>query len=104
MVLGNGMMLQTASRASGDAFAVITPRDIALYLDPPVGSPRNTWSTRVAQVHLMGDRARVLLDEPIRGAAEITVVALAELGLTDGTPVWASVKATQIDVYGADEE
>jgi molybdate transport system ATP-binding protein len=104
MVLGNGMMLQTASRASGDAFAVIMPQDIALYLDPPVGSPRNTWYTRVVRVHLMGDRTRVLLDEPIPVAAEITVVALAELGLTDGTPVWASVKATQIDVFGADGE
>ncbi len=36
--------------------------------------------------------------------AEITSVALAELGLTDGAPVWASVKATQIDLYGADDQ
>ena len=36
---------------------------------------------------------------PIRVTAEITAVALAELGLTEGAPVWASVKATQIDVY-----
>ena len=102
LVLANGMTFQTASSASGDAFAVVKPRDIALYLDPPGGSPLNTWSTRVAEVHLLGDRARVLLDEPIRVAAEITAVALAELGLTDGAPLWASVKATQIDVYSAD--
>jgi molybdate transport system ATP-binding protein len=100
----DGISLETASPFAGDVLAVIAPRDIALYLDPPSGSPRNTWSTRVAEVHLMGDRARVLLDGPIRVTAEITAVALAALGLTDGAPVWASVKATQIDVYRADDE
>ncbi len=101
--LGEGMTLQTASPASGDVLAVIAPRDIALYLHPPAGSPRNSWSTRVAEVHLLGDRARVLLDPPIRMAAEITTVSMSTLGLTEGAPVWASVKATQIDVYPDDD-
>ena len=101
--LFEGMTLQTASRASGDVLAVIAPRDIALYLQPPTGSPRNTWSARVAEVHLLGDRARILLDLPIRMAAEITTVSLSTLGLTEGAPVWASVKATQIDVYPDDD-
>jgi molybdate transport system ATP-binding protein len=102
LVVSGGATLELAGPHRGDLFAVIAPRDIALYLDRPEGSPRNTWSTRVAEVHLMGDRARVLLDGPLRVAAEITAVALAQLALTDGAPVWASVKATQIDVYGAD--
>lgn len=102
--LAEGATLQIADPYDGEVFAVIAPRDVALYLDPPEGSPRNTWSAHIAQVHLMGDRARVLLDGPISVAAEITAVALAELGLTDGAPVWVSVKATQIDVYGADSE
>ena len=101
LVLPEGTTLETASPVSGDLFAVITPNDIALYLERPDGSPRNTWETRVREVHLMGDRARVLLDDPIRVAAEITAVALAELRLTDGSPVWASVKATQITTYPA---
>ena len=103
LVLANGTSLETAGPSDGEMLGVIAPRDIALYLDPPGGSPRNTWSTRVAEVHLMGDRARVLLDQPIPVTAEITAVALAELGLTEGAPVWASVKATQIDVYPADD-
>jgi molybdate transport system ATP-binding protein len=101
--LAEGTTLQTASRASGHVLAVIAPRDVALYLDPPAGSPRNAWPTRVAEVHLLGDRARILLDRPIRVAAEITTVSLSTLGLTEGAPVWASVKATQIDVYPDDE-
>ena len=102
-MLADGTTLETGQSVDGEMFAVVAPRDIALYLDPPEGSPRNTWATRVAEVHLMGDRVRVLLDAPIRVAAEITAVSLAELGLTDGAPVWASVKATQIDVYGDDQ-
>ncbi|MBF6558213.1 MAG: hypothetical protein IVW52_19085 [Acidimicrobiales bacterium] len=57
----NGTTLRTGSQATGDLFAVITPRNIALFLEPPGGSSRNTWSTRVAEVHLTGDRVRVLL-------------------------------------------
>jgi molybdate transport system ATP-binding protein len=102
LTLTDGTTLELGNPADGHIFAVVAPRDIALYLKPPEGSPRNTWVTRVAEVHLMGDRVRVLLDAPIRIAAEITAVSLAELGLTEGTSVWASVKATQIDVYGDD--
>jgi len=103
LVLPGGTALQTASTATGGVLAAIAPRDIALYLDPPEGSPRNAWPTRVAEVHLLGARARVLLDDPIRVAAEITTVSLSTLGLTEGAPVWASVKATQIDVYPDDD-
>jgi molybdate transport system ATP-binding protein len=99
LVLDGGAVLHTASSLAGDVLAVIAPRDVALYLDRPAGSPRNTWSTRVAEVHLLGDRARVFLGEPVRVAAEITTVSLSTLGLTEGITVWASLKATQIDVY-----
>ncbi|MGO8872379.1 MAG: ABC transporter ATP-binding protein [Acidimicrobiales bacterium] len=103
LTLAEDMTLETASPSSGDVFAAIAPRDIALYVDRPEGSPRNTWPARVVAVHLMGDRVRVLLDGPVRVTAEITPAALSQLGLTEGAPVWASVKATQIDVYGADD-
>ncbi len=99
LALADGTTLETASAWSGDVFAAIAPRDVALYVDRPDGSPRNTWPARVAEVHLMGDRVRVLLDGPVRLTAEITPAALSQLGLTEGAPVWASVKATQIDVY-----
>ncbi len=99
LVLADGMVLQVASPASGDVFAVIAPRDIAVYIDRPAQGPRNTWATRVSEVHLFGDRARVVFNAPVPLAAEITTVSLSTLGLTEGTPAWVSVKATQIDVY-----
>jgi molybdopterin-binding protein len=33
--------------------------------------------------------------------AEVTPAAIAELGLAEGTNVWVSVKATEIQVYSA---
>ena len=102
LALDGGTVLETATPWRGDVFAAVAPRDIALYADRPDGSPRNTWPARVAEVHLMGDRARVLLDGQVRVTAEVTPAALSYLGLTEGAQVWASVKATQIDVYGAD--
>ncbi len=103
LVLDDGPVLHTASPVTGRVLAVIAPRDIALYLDLPTGSPRNTWATQVTEVNLLGDRARILLGGPIRVAAEITTVSLSALGLTEGAPVWASVKATQIVVYPDDD-
>jgi molybdate transport system ATP-binding protein len=102
--LDGGAVLQTASAASGSVLAVIAPRDVALYLEQPTGSPRNTWPTQAAEIHFLGDRARVLLAAPVPLAAEITTVSLSNLGLTEGASVWASVKATQIDVFPEDAE
>jgi molybdate transport system ATP-binding protein len=103
LTLANGATLEAASPATGVVSVVIAPQGIALYPERPGGSPRNTWPTRVNEIHLMGDRARVLVDEPVPVTAEITAVSLAELGLTEGSPVWASVKATQIDTYPAQD-
>ena len=97
-----GVTLVTASPCDGPVLGVVAPRDVALYLEEPSGSPRNCWQTRVAEVHLMGARARVLLGDPLPMSAEVTTVSLADLGLTEGAPVWASVKATQIDVFPTD--
>lgn len=102
LVLADGTELHTASEATGDVFAVISPRDVALYSSAPGGSPRNSWPTHVDEVHVLGPRVRVLLDAPVRIAAEVTAEAASELGLVAGAMVWASVKATQVNVYDAE--
>jgi molybdate transport system ATP-binding protein len=103
LLLDGGAVLQTASPVVGDALAVVAPRDVALSLDPPTGSPGNTWPTRVAEVNLLGDRVRILLDSPIAVTAELTTASLANMGLTEGAPVWVSIETTRIDVYPDDD-
>jgi molybdate transport system ATP-binding protein len=46
-----------------------------------------------------GDRARIRIAGAVPLIAEVTAAAVAELHLADGGPVWASVKATEIDTY-----
>jgi molybdate transport system ATP-binding protein len=97
--LDTGVVLVTAKPSMGDVLAVISPRDVVLFTEPPFGSSRNTWATQIDEVHVLGDRARVVLEAPVRLDAEVTVAALCDLRLTEGDRIWASVKATQIDVY-----
>ena len=74
---------------------------MALHTAHPEGSPRNVWEATVAEVEGYGERVRVRLAGGVPLVAEVTVAAVTELELRPGTPVWASVKATEIEVYPA---
>jgi molybdate transport system ATP-binding protein len=89
-----------AAAEGGPVFAVVHPRAVALHRDRPSGSPRNVWRAPVCDVDLEADRARVRLGAPLPITAEITAASAAELSLRPGEEVWASVKATEIEVYG----
>jgi len=89
---------------TGDVLAVIPPHAVALHRRAPEGTPRNVWQTTVAAVDdgaTGRGRARVLLSPPLAIVAEVTSTAIEELGLAEGTPVWASVKATEIRAFEA---
>jgi molybdate transport system ATP-binding protein len=88
----------TTTGAEGIAVA-IRPQAIALHRHRPDGSPRNAWPATVTDLEADRDRVRVTLDGPVPATAEVTPAAVAELGLAPGTPVWASVKATELTAY-----
>ncbi|HJT04278.1 MAG TPA: ABC transporter ATP-binding protein [Pseudonocardiaceae bacterium] len=79
------------------AVAVFTPAAVAVYVDPPKGSPRNVIHDRVEVVEPNGTLVR------IRGvgglAADITPAAAIELGLHTGAGVWFVIKAAEIAIY-----
>jgi molybdate transport system ATP-binding protein len=97
---GGGRLIVTGDH-DGAARAVIRPQAIALHATQPHGSPRNCWSTRVADIDTYSDRVRVRLDAPLPVVAEITPGALVDLSLRVGSDVWVSVKATEIAVFPA---
>ena len=85
------------------ALATIDPRAISLTTQPdrPPGSPRNVLHARVEGIDIIGDRARVALDSRPPLVAEVTAEAVIDLELNVATRLWASVKATSIEVYPA---
>jgi molybdate transport system ATP-binding protein len=97
----DGATLVAASPITGEVFAAIHPRAVALYRARPEGTPRNVWSGRVTSIDDEGDRLRVRLEGDLAIVAEITPGAGSDLALAPGSEVWASVKATEVSIYPA---
>lgn len=103
---GNGLVatglgaVQTTSGASGEVWVSIRPNAVSLWQQPPAGSPRNAWRLAVTGVEITGQTARILLSgDDSRLVAEVTTLAVRDLGLVAGSEVWASVKATEVECY-----
>ena len=102
LALDTGVSLVVADDgARGATLATVHPRAVSLHRARPEGSPRNVWTTTVAGIDRIGDRARVALGDPIPLTAEITMGSLVDLGLAPGDAVWVSVKATEVSTYPA---
>jgi molybdate transport system ATP-binding protein len=99
VALTGGGRVVTADPVAGDVYVAIQPRSVSVHRARPEGSPRNVWSGRVRGVDLLGDRVRIHVDGEVAIVAEVTPAALADLGLHEGSELWASVKATEVDVY-----
>ena len=99
--VAGGQALAAAGAATGDVFAVIHPRAVALHRHMPEGSPRNVWAGRADAIELIGDRARVRVLGRLPLVAEVTPAALTDLKLVEGSEVWISFKATDVSIYPA---
>jgi molybdate transport system ATP-binding protein len=99
--LDNGAVIRTATDATGPTFVAIRPNAITLHRHPPESSARNLWAGQAGELHLSGDRARLRISGPVPLVAEVTPASVAELRLAEGGPIWASVKATDVDTYPA---
>ena len=97
--LANGAIVAIGTAADGPTFVAIRPNAVTLHREAPEGSARNVWPGKASELYLAGDRARIRITGPVPLIAEVTAAAVAELHLVDGGPVWASVKATDIDTY-----
>ena len=58
------------------------------------------WQLTVADIDRHHDRVRVRLDGDVHLVAEVTPSAATELDVRPGGPIWASVKAVEIECYG----
>ncbi|GGX90570.1 ABC transporter permease [Streptomyces hiroshimensis] len=98
LLLDEGASLVTAdAHEPTTGLAVVAPEAVSLHTAPPTaGSPRNVWQGTIREITAHGGRLRILVTGEPDVVAEITPAAAAELNLAEGTPVWVSVKATEI--------
>jgi molybdate transport system ATP-binding protein len=106
VALPTGGEVHLAESAAGAVNAAFRPAAVSLFLNRPEGSPRNVWPGRVLVIEPHGEGVRIDIggapDAASSILAEVTPGAVAELGLQPGSMVWASVKASDVEVYPAD--
>lgn len=100
--LTDGTTLVTATPAHGAVNACFTPAAVTLTIDEPTGSARNRWPGTVVSASPHGEAVRVHVDAASGLLADVTPTSAGALGLAPGRKVWATVKATEVQVYGSD--
>ncbi|MEV4187834.1 TOBE domain-containing protein, partial [Streptosporangium canum] len=95
------MLLSVADHLDGPAFVAFSPAAVALYRTRPDGTPRNLWQATIEGLERHGDNVRIHLEGPLTASADVTPAAVADLDLSPGRRVWASVKATETHAYPA---
>jgi molybdate transport system ATP-binding protein len=102
LITTSGARVTIADAPPGESFAMIRPHSVTVARRAPSDvSTRNAWPGTVASIDRLGERVRVGIDGELPLTAEVTVDALEALGLRLGEPVYAAVKATDIEVYSA---
>ncbi len=100
--LDDGTSLVTSTPSHGEVSACFPPSAVTLTVTEPQGSARNRWPGAVTSLAPHGSAVRVHVDAAGGLIADVTPGAAAELGLVPGVGVWATVKATEVAVYGTD--
>jgi len=94
-----------AAAPPGPAVAVFSPAAVAVYRNPPQGSPRNTVAVTVAEIDGREPAVRLRAAEQPDGApglaADITAESAAALRVTPGDRVYFTVKAQEVALHPA---
>ena len=80
------------------ALALVAPAAIALHRAPPEGSPRTVLVGEIVETRTLGGRVRVVVASVPSVVAEVTVASAAALHLSGGGRVWATAKATEVQL------
>jgi molybdate transport system ATP-binding protein len=95
-----GSLVAPPGGPTGSVLVALRPSAIALHTtEPRDSSPRNVWPGRISGMEMLTDRVRVQVDGQPGALVDITAAAVAHLRLVEGTAVWLSAKATDLDVY-----
>ncbi|MFC5381052.1 ABC transporter ATP-binding protein [Aquipuribacter nitratireducens] len=100
--LAGGRQVHVVGGHAGPVLLTFPPHAVTLWAEAPHGaSTRNVWPARVAGLEPHADtvRVRVVAEDGTEALADVTALAVADLDLRPGAPVWAGVKATEVTVH-----
>lgn len=107
VLLDGGGRLVTTGTARGPVLVTFSPAAVTLTRDRPTGSARNAWPVRVLGASERAGTTRLHLHGTAEGLggladvrADVTPSSAAALGLARGAEAWASLKATEVNVFG----
>jgi len=99
---GNGLHIEGLAEEPVEqgegAVAVFRPSAVAVYKQPPGGSPRNVIEVTITELEPHGDQIRVRTTDL---SADVTAAAVADLDLVPHTPAVFAVKASEVAIYRA---
>ncbi len=75
---------------------MFSPSAVAVYVEPPAGSPRNVFASTIRELEPHGAQVRIRTDEL---SADVTLPVVAELGGNPGQKVFLVVKASEVTIY-----
>ncbi len=99
--LPSGAELTVTDPAVGEVYVAFAPSAVAVHRTRPEGSPRNVFQGRLSGFEPQGERVRLDVEGAVPMLADVTMDAVAALGLGPGVDVWVSVKAVETTVYPA---
>ena len=94
----SGELLELPHHHSGNVQISFPSSAVSLHLSPPTGSPRNKWKTTIAGLDRNENLVKIKLSGSFQCHAIITLASFQEMEIALGSPVWASVKATELNV------
>lgn len=100
--VGEGELTVVDPGGDEDVFAMVNPRDITLFRSPPDSSARNCFRGEIAELAPeppSGERVRAVIRSTPSLVAEITDQAVERLGLREGVEVYATFKATGVELF-----
>lgn len=93
-----GELLQLPQHHFGNVQISFPSSAVSLHLTPPTGSPRNKWKTTIASLDRKDNLVKIRLSGSFDCYATITLASFYELEIALGNTIWASVKATELNV------
>jgi molybdate transport system ATP-binding protein len=85
--------------AGRPAAAIFSPSAVSVFREPVTGSPRNHWPVLIAAMEPGASTVRVRSAGEPAIAADVTAASVADLGLDVGSPVFFTVKATEVRIH-----